>query len=368
MSIADLKFFKLDKVQSYDVDLSPQVVSALTIVDTILSKKEECIQVFKPLATQFFPSITDNQLYEVINDYILSPKVVCVVDSIFVGKLSTGAMMQMSLVGAGGEKVPHIYFDAFLASHDRGDRQLYLHLVKILHELCHVLTPGLIRLSQMSNSFSSPAAVPKFPPRFVTPEQIGPICSGRGDSGSGFEDMALGGRVLLDADNMKAPFAHNLRLKTLPYPQYPPTMAGNDSLRIIPDSYVTDIVGQWTAWLDHGGTMPPLAIPVAGLQVLRHAQFQNLEAAELHYNKKMKKPVDQIPAERASKRQKKSHAEGEELEASSQSSEEEPYCFNRYVMGANEDDDDLEQEGSVITGGIGAHQLEEMKKDPFLRF
>lgn len=111
-----------------------------------------------------------------------------------------------------------------------------------------------------------------------------------------------------------------------------------------------------------------LAIPVAGLVVLRQAQFQNVEAAELYYSKKGKKPANQTPAERASKRQKKSHAEGEELDAISQSSEEDPYCFNRYVMGANEDDDDLEQEGSVITGGIGAQQLEEMKKDPFLRF
>lgn len=97
----------------------------------------------------------------------------------------------MSLIGEGDEKVPYIFFDAFLASHDRGDRQLFLHLVKILHELCHVLTPGLIRLSQMSNSSVSPANVPKFPPRFATPEKIGPICSGRGDSGSGFEDVVI---------------------------------------------------------------------------------------------------------------------------------------------------------------------------------
>lgn len=382
----DLKVFKLDKVESYDVDLSPQVVRALSIVDTLLSKSDrraQCIEVFKSLATQFISDITDEELHNVIHDYVLSRGVVCVVDSIYVGKLSTGVMLETDLVEAsdGHGKVPHIYFDAFLASHDRGERQLYLHLVKILHELCHVLTPGLIRLSLIKRpsvgcgisaiaSPTTPADLKKLPPRFATPETIGPICSGRGDSGSGFEDAALGGRVLLDADNMKAPFAHELRLKTLPYPQFPPTMAGNDSLRIIPDKYVTDIVAQWTAWQEKGGKIPSLAIPFSGFVLLRHAQFPSLEAAQQHYNKKRKSVPEPAPAERTSKRYKKSHTEGEEQEAASQSSEEDSCDIHRYMMGANEDDEDLEleQEGSVITGGIGAHQLEEMKRRPFLRF
>lgn len=357
---------------------------ALSIVDTLLSRtdrKEQCIQVFQSLATQFVPDITDEELYEVIDDYILSRGVVCVVDSIYVGKLSTGAMMQTEWVEASDGKVPYIYFDAFLASHDRGERQLYLHLVKILHALCRVLTPGLIRLSMIgrpivesSNSAvtspTSPAEVEKFPPRFAIPETIGSICSGRGNAGCGFEDAALGGCVLLDADHIKAPFAHELRLKTLPYPQYSPTMAGNYSLRIIPDEYVTDIVAQWTAWLEHGGKIPSLAIPFGDFVLLKYARFPSLEAAEQHYNKKRRRLAEPTPAERTSKRCKKPHAEGEELDAAFQSSEEDTCNMNRYMMGANEDDEDLEQEqeGSVVMGGIGAHQLEEMTRRPFLRF
>lgn len=60
----DLKVFKLDKVESYDVDLSPQVVRALSFVDTLLSesdRKEQRIEVFKSLATQFISDITDEE-------------------------------------------------------------------------------------------------------------------------------------------------------------------------------------------------------------------------------------------------------------------------------------------------------------------
>ena len=372
MSITDLNTFRLDKDLSYDLDLSLQVVRALSIVDTLLSKKVECIDVFKPLAIQFVPQITDEELYTVINDYILSPGVVCVIDSIYVGKLSTGAIMHMDLVGEGEFRVPYIYFDAFLAIQDRGNRQLYLHLVKILHELCHVLTPGLIRLSQIINTTVStgsgtpPADLPKFPPRFATPEKIGPICFGRGNSGCGFEDAALGGRLVVDANYMKAPFAHPLQLKKLPYPQFPPTPTGNDSLSIIPDEYVADIVTQWMDWLEHGGKIPLLKIPLEGLTVIKLMKFVSPEEAKLHFDKRGERQMaaKQTPAERASKRHKKNRAEEEDTCSINTS-----HYYNKYLMGANEDDEEFyAQEQSVITGGINAQQLEAMEKDPFLRY
>lgn len=113
-------------------------------------------------------------------------------------------------------------------------------------------------------------------------------------------------------------------------------------------------------WLEHGGKIPSLKIPLEGLTVIKLMKFVSPEEAKLFFDKRgeRKMTAKQTPAERASKRHKKTRAEEEDT-----CNINTFHYYNKYLMGANEDDEEFyAQQQSIITGGINAQQLEAMEK------
>lgn len=101
---------------------------------------------------------------------------------------------------------PVIYFDMFFATGNFGVRQEFLHVVKILHEIAHIFTPLLM------NYVYHPGGVCDGK-KWTTPQNIGTIRTGKGDSGSAFEELVLGGRVLPHHEFVRRPYQQMLQLR-----------------------------------------------------------------------------------------------------------------------------------------------------------
>jgi hypothetical protein len=65
------------------------------------------------------------------------------------------------------------------------------------------------------------------------PSHIGTIAPNMGDAGCGFEDVILGGRVMIGGDSYHKPWKNRLEIATAPYPNYPLYYKGNTFLETL---------------------------------------------------------------------------------------------------------------------------------------
>lgn len=385
---------------SMDVDFSNQVLKAIELMEKLLLDQQLLLNLFRPIAQLFVNDITDPELLTILQDYILNDGVNILVEQFyFTEKVHSSAIMKTcyhSFVcnGASGPKLPYVIFDAYLASFDRGNRQCYLHFVKLLHELTHVLTPGFVRLS-ISRKTEPYPSLPKLPRGFTTPTKIGPIAKGKGDAGSGFEDIVFGGRVLLDLSDSRRPYERELQLKVLPYPDLPPTSKGNDSIYVIKDEYVNEIIQSLDIWFNANGPFPSLKIPETSLSVVKLLKFPSRDVALNHFQKNDVFTEEQAPKvdvrkrlftalptnESARENERLAHSSGQhysdyDIQDIQGGGEDEAVLFDPVVgkisltLGGNEDDEELEDEGfsSVLHGGISKEQLQYLENHPYERF
>jgi hypothetical protein len=134
-------------------------------------------------------------------------------------------------------KKPIIYFDSFLISGSFGYRQCYLHVIKILREYADLLATGLMRLLE-SRQKDIPYSKTDSSIYRKIPSNIGTIAPNMGDAGCGFEDVILGGRVLIGGYSYHKPWKNRLEIATAPFPNYPLDYKGNTILRKIKDEYI----------------------------------------------------------------------------------------------------------------------------------
>jgi hypothetical protein len=252
---------------------------------------------------------------------------------------------------------PTIYLDAFLASNERGNIQCYFHFIKLLHEVAHILTPGFISLSE----------------RRAYPNKIGPISDRKGDAGSGWEDLILGGRLLIDQTSFSRPFRSALILKSLVYKDIAP-VRNNIIQKSIKNEYVDNLIEQLDSWAANPTNVqfPDLKIPELSCNIVSsHYVYQSREEA-IGRMARTKLDENFVKGSRQSKRLRTADDQSTKLERHGVYSEEDSDEVDNGELDIhnaidNEEDDDSYC-GSIVCGGISKEMLAIMEKDPTIKF
>ena len=121
----------------------PSVISAIKIVNAWMNTREKAVHLFIALAREIVDGITEDQLWEVIENFILVPGCDVRVEK------HHGALMQLAPVPNSLDKSlqrPIMFFRAsflkYVGDTDSAlaNRQEFVQIVKILHEYAHMLT------------------------------------------------------------------------------------------------------------------------------------------------------------------------------------------------------------------------------------
>lgn len=230
-------------MESADIEFSPQVLRAIELAQKIFSSPTAVISLFREFSDFIVtPSLSNDELYAAAQRAFIDKGVDVIVDQLYyIRDPHNSAFMQCEPFAPGR---PTIVFDCFLCSGNFGLRQLYFHLIKIIHEYTYLLIQEILRLNdaKSKNSDLNPEAT------FTTPAKCGPITERKGDAGSGWEEIKLGGRVFLNSVNLKRPFQSQLILKTRPFPEYPPDMKLNTDLYWISDQFIANFIEALSNW------------------------------------------------------------------------------------------------------------------------
>lgn len=364
----------LPGILSMDVDVSSMVIKALKYIKILFQSPDVLRQLFRPLCDEFLEKsqqVSDEVFDSVIQRFI-SVGFNLAIDQIFItSEPNKRAYLQMhyrnyfdKIERQTNLPKPTIYLDSYLASNERGNIQCYFHFIKLLHEVAHILTPAFIGLSN-STSRAVPAS------KLTAPNKIGPISSRKGDIGSGWEDLILGGRVLIDVSNCNCPFRNHLVLMSLVYKDIHP-LKGNTIKKKINMEYVDTLIGRLDSWVEDPTNVPfpDLNIPDQSCEnITSHHIFQSREEAIGVINRSKMNKFN-VVGSRKSKRSRTNHQPknalyGEDHKDDLNESDSEEQDIYNAIYCSEEEDNYCD---SIVCGGISEEMLALMEKDPTLKF
>ena len=236
---------ELDENLSLGIALSPSVVEAQAMVTKLMKDQRAVIALFGGVSRLVVADITEEEIMMLFGDTFLNGCSYCV-DRL------PNALMMCSPYPNVSKRVtrPVLYYDCFFACVQPADqvaynRQMYLHIVKELHELSHGLTPALMRLFASRKSNISYRDTPL--KKAKTPPKIGQLHARQGDMGNGLEEDVFGGRIIPHPEFLLKPFAAPLCLRTAIDTN---KIADNNNCQIvvINDDYITRILGAVRSW------------------------------------------------------------------------------------------------------------------------
>ena len=232
--------------------------------------RDDAFKLYIPLAKQFNSNITNDAVERIFKqakdrgfDVFLEPLVKSVMQALPYPNARHPALQK-----------PVLFFDttfAFVVCDCEiiENRQEYLHLLKLLHEFGHILTPGLIESKGEINAMEvvrnadeafkkdGKKAREAFAVLLDTPENLGTVVKGHGyagDCGTEWEELECGGRVV--TEDCPMPLAHELLLKRRRKRDQRPIHTNVITYRIS-DEYISGFL----ATLRSSGDLPSFKIP-----------------------------------------------------------------------------------------------------------
>lgn len=336
---------------SYDTDLSASMKRALSIAFKLLQSSEAKVQLYSEFLKKFKPDITIESIQSILDK---------VAERGFDVKfeiLKNALMMCSPFPNSLDPQLlrPVMYFDVFLVSNDRGNRQTYLHVIKILHEYAHMLIPSILNLCSEGSSTN----------KFSTPIHIGQVNKTPGDCGSGLEDIVIGGKVTPHRNYLKQPYRQMLTLRKIPYQELPPSLKGNMICYHIKDEYIDHILNVLENW--EYGELPSLYIPEDGLQLeVSYIAGSIEEARKLIFG--TTNTVSNAISSRMSKRQRPvntKNSNNDAIEDLDLESFKESFIHHGDEVVDIEDDEEQvldDNIGSITGGSFNAWELKMMQK------
>ena len=232
--------------------------------------RDDAFKLYIPLAKQFNSSITNDAVERIFKqakdrgfDVFLEPLVKSVMRALPYPNARHPALQK-----------PILFFDTAFAfvvcnSEIRENRQEYLHLLKLFHEIGNILTPGLIESKGEINAMQvvrdADEAFKKDGKKareavavlLDTPEKLGTVVKGNcyvGDCGTEWEELECGGRVV--TEDCPMPMAHELLLKRRKERDQRPTRTNVITYRVS-DEYISGFL----ATLRSSDDLPSFKIP-----------------------------------------------------------------------------------------------------------
>lgn len=245
--------------------IAPSVLRAVGIVNKWIYNREAALEIFRNLALDIVPNIDDDELDGVISNAIREGGVDVQFDSM------TNKLMQIAVVPNAVVKTLKrhvIFFNTKLVTVQSlatesilNDRQEFLHVVKLIHEYSHALSPHLFALAKSRYS-SLPSEVKPI----TTPDRYGVLAPGKEDMGSHWEEKTFGGRIIpQNRFRWLSPFHQPLQLKVRPDSKFPPHDEYNIRLQDISDEFIGSFLQCCRTW-NEGQSLP----------------FGSISAIELH--------------------------------------------------------------------------------------
>ena len=281
---------------------SAPVQDALNVVQRILNDDLACLKIYGPLGELFHESITVTDVLAEVQKVKAVKFDITVMDDASMGKAYMQCLPVPNAHNPAIIKPVLLFNDKYIKKTKAADLQMYFLVCKLLHEIGHTLTPGLVKLSPVCAEGQS----------LETPEKMGTnmIANKKfaADCGAAIEEIAYGGRVRT-GDCTTTPFKLPLRVTIRKFTNIPPG-PGNYTVRRIDTTYVSMKVAELKAYLKAENALFP------GLNITDEAMSEVLESS-------LAATEEKAIARMVGKKQKRS-AEWHGCEESGASTEEDP--------------------------------------------
>jgi hypothetical protein len=236
----------------------PSIVRAMQIVNKIVENDDAMFSLYAGIGRMFNPDLSEGDIRACIKEAQRFDLLLLVENAMALKGSIMTCVANKGTIPADASAHMISFNEAYLNVRVGAEHRVtYLHVVKLLHEISHTLTPSFARrTTEYLNSTESQEEKNK---KLDTPEKMGAVWQTRrrtiGDAGSAWEESVIGGRVVPGGTASK-PYGKALCLYVMHESGEAPDEGNYDEF-VLPDSFLESQLAELEQW-QPGTALPSL--------------------------------------------------------------------------------------------------------------